>query len=75
MRNMTTKAVTLPDDHWAVLEHEAFLARMPADKLLAHAIRLMQLDTEMARRGLSREYVNDKGEIQRAAPVGLPALN
>ena len=75
MRNMTTKAVTLPDDHWRVLEHEAFLALMPADKLLAHAIQLMQLDTEMTRRGLSREYVNDKGGIQRALPVWLPALN
>ncbi len=75
MRNMTTKVVTLPDDHWRVLEHEAFLALMPVDKLLAHAIRLMQLDNEMARRGLSREYVNGRGEIQRAAPVGLPALD
>ena len=75
MRTYTTKTVTLPDDHWEVLEHEAFLAVMPVDKLLAHAVRLMQLDAVHARRGLSREYVNDKGEIQREEPIGLPELD
>lgn len=75
MRNYTTKTVTLPDDHWAVLEREAFLALMTPDKLLAHAVRLMQVDATQARRGLRREYVNDKGEIQRDVPIGLPALD
>lgn len=72
MRSATTKTVTLPDDHWHVLEHEAFLALMPVEKLLAHAVRLMQLDAAQARRGLQRVYVNDNGEIQREAPTGLP---
>jgi hypothetical protein len=73
MRNYTTKTVTMPDDHWAVLEQEAFLALMPADKLLAHAVRLMQLDAVQARAGLSRVYVDDKGQIQREAPIWPPA--
>lgn len=75
MRNYTTKTVTLPDDHWAVLEREAFLALMPVDKLLAHAVRLMQLDAAQSRAGLSRAYLDDKGAIQREVPVGLPAFD
>lgn len=43
VRNYTIKTVTLPDDHWAALEREALLALMPVDKLMAHAVRLMQL--------------------------------
>lgn len=76
MRNYTTKTVTLPDDHWAVLEREAFLALMPADKLLAHAVRLMQSDAIHARSGLSRAYVDQDGRLAaREAPAGLPAFD
>lgn len=75
MRSTTTKAVTLPDDHWAVLEREAFLALMPVDKLMAHCVRLMQRDEIMTRQGLTLAYINDKGEIHREEPIGLPAFD
>ena len=76
MRSCTTKAVTLPDDHWAALEREAHLASMPVDKLLAHAVRLMQSDAIHARSGLSRAYVDQHGQLAaREAPVGLPAFD
>lgn len=75
MRSTTTKAVTLPDDHWAVLEREAHMAAMYPDKLLAHCVRLMQRDQSMARQGLTLAYVNDRGEIHREEPIGLPAFD
>lgn len=75
MRSTTTKCVTLPDDHWPVLEKEAFLALMSPDKLLAHAVRLMQLDAINSRAGLQREYVDAKGQIQRQQAIGLPDLD
>lgn len=63
----------MPEEYWRVLDNEAFLALMPADKFLAHAVRLMQHDAAQARRGLRREYVNYRGEIQRdnALPSGV----
>ncbi len=75
MRAYTTKAVTLPDDHWRVLEEEAFLALMHPDKLMAHALRLMQFDEKQARAGLRRVYVNDKGQVQQPITAGLPAFD
>jgi len=76
VRNYITKTVTLPDDHWQVLEREAFLALMPVDKLLAHAVRLMQRDAIHARSGLTVAYVDQDGRLAcRDAPVGLPAFD
>lgn len=50
MSNVTTKAVTLPDDLWLVLEHEAFLALVSVEKLMARAVQLLQFDAERSRR-------------------------
>ena len=76
MRSTTTKTVTLPDDHWAALEKEALLAGMSPDKLLAHAVRLMQSDAIHARSGLNRAYVDQRGQLAaREAPAGLPEFD
>lgn len=72
MQSVTTKTVTLPDDHWAVLEQEALFANIPPDKLLAHAVRLMQTEAQQARLRSIRGHSDAIEHSQREASRGLP---
>ena len=72
---MTTRAFSLPTTHVAALVYDADRAGMTPDQALKQAITLYQTVQIKARSGLTMAFVDDRGNVIRDMPAGLPAFD
>ena len=71
----TTRAFSLPTTHVAALVYEADRSGMTPDQALKQAITLYQTVQIKARSGLTMAFVDDRGNVIRDMPAGLPAFD